>query len=58
MRKNIIDEYYINLANSGIKIPKEILKDMELKNDELIVLSYDAQNKEITIKKAPDTIII
>lgn len=25
MRKNIIDEYYINLANSGIKIPKEIL---------------------------------
>ena len=28
MRKNIIDEYYINLANSGVKIPKEILKDM------------------------------
>lgn len=58
MRKNIIDEYYINLADSGIKIPKEILKDMELKNDELIVLSYNAKNKEITIKKAPDTIII
>lgn len=58
MSKNRIDEYYINLTNTGVKIPKEILKDMELKNDELIVLSYNAKNKEITIKKAPDTIII
>ena len=28
MSKNIIDEYYISLTNTGVKIPKEILKDM------------------------------
>ena len=66
------EEYYLNVSirkaggNAGkgatrgsLNIPKDVLKDMGItKEDKEIILSYDPESKEITIKKAPKTTIL
>lgn len=66
------EEYYLNVSirkaggNAGkgairgsLNIPKKILNELGItKEDKEVILSYNPEAKEITIKKAPKTAIL
>lgn len=55
----MIEEYFLDVNEGSLNIPKDVLKDMGITKEESeIILDYNTETKEITIKKGSKTIII